>query len=80
MTPAALVGAFIEALKNDGGLVLLFLVVFVTGARKTWVWGWLLADERAKHATDLADLRAERDHWRRIALYERGDSAPEGDD
>lgn len=92
MTPAAFLQAFAQAVANDGGLVLLFVVIFITGVRKVWVFGHALADlrgqltdERIDFMRQLNAMREERDSWRQMSLYlqaQRGPTPPgpiEGD-
>ena len=84
MTPAAFLQTFAQAIANDGGLVLLFVVIFITGVRKVWVFGHVLTefkerqtDERIGHMAEMALLREERDSWRRIALYQQSQRGPQ---
>jgi hypothetical protein len=84
MTPAALTGALLEAIKNDGGLVLLFIIIFVTGLRGTWVWSRevttvkaQLTDERIDFMRQLNEMREERDSWRRSSMMLQAQRGPE---
>lgn len=84
MTPAAFLQTFAQAVANDGGLVLLFVVIFITGVRKVWVFGYALTDlrtqltdERVAHMAEMNLLREERDSWRRMSLYQQGQRGPD---
>ena len=46
---------------SDVGLGALLIGVLIGGYRKWWVFGWL-------HEAIVADLRADRDFWRGLAL------------
>jgi hypothetical protein len=53
---------------NDGGLVLLFVVIVITGIRGSWVFRRevdrlerQLTDERVECMRELGELRSERD-------------------
>lgn len=83
MTPAAFLQTFAQAVADDGGLVLLFVMIFITGVRKVWVFGYALTDlrsqltdERTAHQSELGQLREERDSWRRMSLYQQGQRGP----
>jgi hypothetical protein len=69
----------VEALKNDGGLVLLIVLIFITGVRRVWIFGReldradkQLTDERLARIEEVRELRNERDQWRAAALWQMG--------
>jgi hypothetical protein len=64
---------------NDGGLVLLFVVIVITGIRGSWVFRRevdrlerQLTDERVECMRELGELRSERDQWRAACLWHMG--------
>jgi hypothetical protein len=76
MTPTAFINALVEALKNDGGLVLLIVLIFITGVRRVWIFGReldradkQLTDERLARIEEVRELRNERDSWRNLAMW-----------
>jgi hypothetical protein len=53
------------------------------GARKIWVWRWVverleaqLTDERIAHMAEMNLMREERDGWRRMSLMQQGQRGP----
>jgi len=80
----AFFSAVISAIINEMPLLLMLLVIFVSGARRVWIWGreldrieQLLTDERVDQMGRMNELREERDQWRRIALIQTGHPTPE---
>lgn len=96
MTPAALLTSFAQAIADDGGLVFLLVLIFITGWRRVWIFSRelerverQLTDERVDAMGRMNELRAERDQWRSICLWQAGHPSmqgkppprpPEGDD
>ena len=83
MTVATFFTSFLQAVANDGGIILLFIFIGVTGWRRVWIWGAELKrmdshlkDEQVRHMGELSVMREERDSWRRIALYQQSRSGP----
>jgi hypothetical protein len=59
MDPVAL-----TKMLEDGGWLLLFVIVIITGLRRDWVWGYQLKEAE----DDLDAMRRERDEWKTLAL------------
>jgi hypothetical protein len=79
MTALSFITSFMQAIADDGGLVFLFVVIFVTGVRKVWLFRRelervevQLTDERISHMRELHDVKSERDQWRNICLWQTG--------
>lgn len=75
----AFFSAFVQTIINEGPLLVTFLVIFIAGARRIWVWRWTLdrletqlTDERISHMRELHDVKSERDQWRNICLWQTG--------
>jgi hypothetical protein len=85
VTPAAFLTSLLQAIADDGPVLVLIVLIFVAGIRRTWVWGRevdrlerLLTDERVDAMGRMNELRTEAESWRRIALFQSGRPKPEG--
>jgi hypothetical protein len=82
MTATAFFTALLQSIADEGGLVVLVLVILFLGARRVWLWRWSvdrleaqLTEERVEFMGRLNELRSERDSWRQIALGQGGRSS-----
>lgn len=56
-----------DLIVKGGVTALLFLIIW-SGAKRIWVWGWVLKEAEDRHDKETAILREERDQWRAVAL------------
>jgi hypothetical protein len=79
MTPASALAFLIDALRSDGALVTLFVLIGLGGWRRVWCWGYqltradqLLTEERLAHIAEIREAHDERDRWREACQWMMG--------
>jgi hypothetical protein len=79
MTATAFFSALLQSIADEGGLVVLVLVILFLGARRVWLWRWSLdrlesqlTEERVEFMGRMNEMRSERDQWRNLALWQSG--------
>lgn len=58
----------VKGIVGPYGAIFLIVGIAITGARRIWVWGYQLVEEREQNKVEKEEWKARAERWEGIAL------------